>query len=196
MRPQPSRQEIVPYFDKLVDAYRAYCVDVSKRSMALSIETCAYVWWLCDELDARSVCDLGSGFSSYTLRRYAQTIDPPITVASVDDAPMWLRATADFLVRHDMTSAGLHPAHVWLTMDDRYDVIVHDFSGGDVRNAWMWHAAERLNPGGVLVFDDAQNHGHHFEMGAVARHHGWDLLDGWEQTVDEVGRYAAMVVNT
>jgi hypothetical protein len=52
---QPSRGEVLPFFERLVPAYREYCTSVSKRSMALSIESAAYLWWVCDQVKARSV---------------------------------------------------------------------------------------------------------------------------------------------
>jgi hypothetical protein len=163
---QPSRDDIRPYFERLVPAYREYCLTVSKRSMALSIETCAYLWWLCVHLDAKAVADLGSGFSSYVLRLYASESGHTVRVASVDDNDEWL---------------------------DKSERFIHDYAAGDIRNEWMTVAVEHRAPSGVVVFDDAQNHNHHFNMAAAARQAGLRLYDVYEQTVDEVGRYGAMI---
>jgi len=188
---QPSRELIRPYFDRLVPAYRAYCTTVSKRSMALSIETCAFLWWLCVELDAHAVADLGSGFSSYVLRLYASEADHLVLVASVDDNDDWLTKTRDFMVGQGLDPKGLF-GDEWRDHPAQYDVICHDYSSGDRRDEWMLIAAEHLAPGGVLLFDDAQNVRHHWAMAEAARRNGLRLFDVYEQTVDEVGRYAGM----
>jgi predicted O-methyltransferase YrrM len=189
---QPSRDDIRPYFERLVPAYREYCLTVSKRSMALSIETCAYLWWLCVHLDAKAVADLGSGFSSYVLRLYASESGHTVRVASVDDNDEWLDKSERFIADHGLTPKGLYGPE-WRDHPAQYDVICHDYAAGDIRNEWMTVAVEHRAPSGVVVFDDAQNHNHHFNMAAAARHAGLRLYDVYEQTVDEVGRYGAMV---
>jgi hypothetical protein len=189
---QPSRGEVLPFFERLVPAYREYCTTVSKRSMALSIESAAYLWWVCDHVKARSVADLGSGFTSYVVRSYAATADREVTVSSVDDAPYWLRQTADFLTSQNQSTAGLVRHDVWRAQDVKWDVIVHDIGGGELREEWMTVAAKHLAWDGVLIFDDAQNRSHHMEMGRVAREFGLRLFDVYEQTVDEVGRFATV----
>ena len=188
---QPDREEIRPYFDRLVPAYRTYCTTVSKRSMALSIETCAYLWWLCVHVDARAVADLGSGFSSYVLRRYAAEAHHRVRVASVDDNDEWLINTRQFIVDQGLDPKGLF-GNEWADHPAKYDVICHDYSAGPNREGWMVVAAEHLAPNGVLLFDDAQHVGHRLAMAETARRFGLRLFDVFEQTVDEVGRYAGM----
>jgi predicted O-methyltransferase YrrM len=188
---QPARDTIRPYFERLVPAYREYCLNVSRRSMALSIETCAYLWWLCDELQATAVADLGSGFSSYVTRMYAADAAHDVRVVSVDDNAHWLANTRRFLTDHNLSVDGLHDES-WRHTSHQYDVICHDYASGDIRNEWMVVAVEHRSMDGVLVFDDAQNRNHHFNMAETARRFGLRLFDVYEQTVDEVGRYATL----
>lgn len=188
---QPPRAEILPYFERLKPAYQTYCQGVSVRSMALSIETCAYVWWLCDTVRARRVADLGSGFSSYVLRAYAaDAAYQPVQVDSVDSDRGWLTATRDFCRTQDQPDGGFMLGPKWAGSDTHYDVVVNDYDSGPTREAFADLAAQKLTAAGVVVFDDAQNADHHHNMAEVCIHHGLTLLDLYHQTVDELGRFA------
>lgn len=189
---QPSRDLIRPYAEDLWADYREYCLTVSRRGMAASIESCAYLWWLCDTVDARTVADCGSGFSSYTLRRYAQGKD--VEVVSVDDSPEWLARTAEFLTGHHLPATGLVGPVEWAANDLRFDVVFYDYSGGDAREENMALAASKVADGGVIVFDDAQHAGHYKRMTEVCRDERMHLFDVRSQSADEVGRFAAMGV--
>jgi predicted O-methyltransferase YrrM len=189
---QATRDEVGPYFDILFPRYKDYCMTVSRRGMAASIETVAYMWWLCDQIKAVRVADMGSGFSSYVLRCYQAKADHAVDVVSVDDSPEWLARTRDWLTHCDLPADGLVWSPDWRDGTDTYDLIFYDYAGGPARNEWMWDAAKRLNPDGVLLFDDAQHPGHHFEMARVATANNLHLFDVYGVTVDESGRYAAM----
>ena len=60
----PTADMLAPYLHALTDAYILYCQSVSKRSMAISLETAAYLAYLADHLKPAASCDLGSGFTS------------------------------------------------------------------------------------------------------------------------------------
>ena len=189
---QPSRLDIGPYHDRLWPAYKEYCTTVSPRGMAISIETAAYLWWLCDHEEATRVVDLGSGFTSYVLREYAAHAGRDVIVMSVDDNESWLDKTGMFLHSVGHSADGLYLADEWRNTTGRFDVIIHDFSSGAIREEWMTVAADRLEDGGVIIFDDAQHPEHYRHMCEVARSHSLYLLDVYEQTVDEIRRFAAV----
>jgi len=188
---QPHRSEVLTYFERLVPEYRAYCVSVSKRSMALSIESCAYLWYLCDTIKARNVVDLGSGFSSYVLARYAAEADYPVRVDSVDSDPEWLDKTRRFCESHGGVGSFML-GEVWEQTDRRYDVIINDYGRGAVREQMAAIAVRRLTPAGVIMFDDAPNSSHRHDAARVCGEAGLALLDLYHQTVDEVGRFALL----
>lgn len=188
----PQRVELQPLFDRLVPAYVDYCRTVSRRSMAMSIESCTLLWHLCRFYRARAVCDLGSGFTSYVLALYASEADYPVTVHSVDDAPEWLERTGSFLARHGMDTGGLLAWAEWRQLPDCYDVIVHDFASGDLRNDSMTDAALRLNTPGAVLFDDGHHDGHAANAALVAEAHGLTLVDVRALTLDQVRRFAML----
>ena len=177
-------EDVAPFRAALVPTYIDYCQNVSRRSMAISIETASYLAWVCTTTTPKRTCDLGSGFTSFVLQSF------PAPATSVDDDRAWLDRTREFLERSGRPVDGLVEWVDWLDGSDTYDVIVHDFARGDLRNTSMWEAAERLNPGGVLIFDDAQHGGHATEMRKVVDHHGWEVIDLHDITRDLVGRYA------
>ena len=59
---------------------------VSSKGMALSLETAALVLLLCEIKQPKTIVDLGSGFSSYVLRKWAQGAKHDVVVWSVVDA--------------------------------------------------------------------------------------------------------------
>lgn len=191
MRLHPARDEMRPLYDALFAPYKEYVRSVSPRWMALSIESCVYAWWLADQFGARRVADLGSGFSSYTMRRYALE-HPGVEVASVDDDDDWLQRTGKFLAEHDMPVGNLWGPAEFRSCPDTFDLIVHDYSSGEDRESMMVDAADHLAPGGFLLFDDAQHLGHRLAMVEVARSHGLVMYDVLEQTLDEVGRHCTL----
>lgn len=187
---QPARSDILPYFQRLVPEYREYCLSVSRRSMALSIETCAYLWWLCDVKAATVAADLGSGFSSYVLRRYAAESGLPVIVHSVDSDPEWLERSRRFCLDHGRDGDGFMTGDAWLNIDDEYDVVLNDYDKGEVREEFAGYGADRLKPSGVIVFDDAQNRSHLFNMATTCVGRDMELFALVDQTMDEVGRFA------
>jgi predicted O-methyltransferase YrrM len=184
---QVTKVSLEGFRQALIPAYIDYCQHVSKRSMAISIETATFVAHLCRRRRVQMVADLGSGFSSYVLRRYS----PAVT--SIDDSSEWLDRTTAFLRKYGLHQGMLVGWDEWTADDDRYDLIVHDFSSGELREQSMWTAAGRLAPGGMVVFDDAQHDGHRAAMGDVAEAFGMQLTLMRDLTLDAVGRYAAVM---
>ncbi len=172
----------------LAPAYQDYCLRVSPQSHALSMETCVFASWLCSVRHATSPADFGSGFSSYALRRCVEQ------VTSVDNDKNWLDKTGEFLRRFDTPDAGLMLWDEWLASGRTHDLIVYDFASGETREAGMPVVAERLAPGGMILFDDSHHESHHRVMVATCRDFDLDILDVHDATVDLFGRFALAAV--
>jgi hypothetical protein len=188
----PTRSQLQSTFDSLVGPYVDYCRNVSRRSMALSIESCTLLLHLCRHFQAESVCDLGSGFTSFVLAKYAATAGHPVRVVSVDDSSEWLLRTREFLHRYGYPTGGLMSYDAWKGNTDHYDVIVHDFSSGEQRDQSMVAAARRCNK--ALLFDDANHAGHSAQMVAVCDVYGLTPVDVKALTYDQVRRFARLAV--
>ena len=190
----PTRLDTAPYADRLSDAYANYVAGVSAGDHAVSLETAAMIWWYCDHIQAASVCDLGSGFSSHVLRAYAASADHRVQVVSVDTDADWLDKTIGFMRECDEPGAFIL-LDDWLASDAQFDLIFHDIANGEQREALMATAAARLNPGGVLILDDAQNASHHAEMVRLTDELGWALLDTKQTTLDHIERFALVATS-
>lgn len=164
----PTREELAPIVETLHNAYRHYVTTVSLPQWAVSPETAALIEWACIRNDPVTVCDLGSGFTSYVLRRYAE--GRGVAVTSVDHDGDWLARTEAFLYEHDLPTTDCVLWRDWLDRDDLYDLIVVDMAIGDLRNDAIKRAPLRLNRGGLIIFDDAQSE-HQPNMSTAASDH-------------------------
>src|SRR5690606_36998947 len=79
--------------NSLAPLHDAYCRDRSDRIMAMSLETAAALAVLIEASGARRIADLGSGFSSYVVRKAA----PDAEAWSVDDSDEWIEVTRAYL---------------------------------------------------------------------------------------------------
>ena len=186
-----AREDVIACADEIRDAYLDYVNNVSVAQHAISLPTAALFMHLMDVHNPRTVLDLGSGFTSFVSRFWANSRQYDACCVSVDTDPIWLAKTVDFVYRYGITS-GEFILDTDLHRTERFDVIIHDLAGGEIRNEWSPTAASMLAPGGVMIFDDMQHHGHHMAASEAARQAGLDLYDVYDLTLDEFGRYAAV----
>lgn len=179
----PTLEMLEPYRRALLDAYIIYCQTVSKRSMAISIETAAYIAYLADHLNPVA-CDLGSGFTSFALRKFAKN------VTSVDDNAEWLRRSKRFSRSYRVDTDNFV---LWDDLDktSRFGLLVNDFSSGEIRNASFPVSFAMCS--GPIVCDDAGSI-HHDPIRQAAVDAGRALVDISVQTVDIIGRYAVLIL--
>lgn len=77
--------------------HERYVTEVSNRYWAASLQLSAFLWHLCRTIDARSVLELGSGFTTYVFRRYAAESSHDVRVLSADTDEAWVERTLTFL---------------------------------------------------------------------------------------------------
>jgi len=188
----PNRSNCRPYLERLLPAYLDYVENVSHPAHALSVETGALMWWVCDQIHAESVCDLGSGFSSFVLAAYAAMSGANVT--SVDTDPEWLDKTQGFLTDVEAPTDGLMLLDEWQSGTDTFDFVLNDLAGGELRESTYGATLDRLNPGGVAIFDDAQSTSHRLAMCVAAGERDLHMVDVWGATLDPIGRFAVMVM--
>jgi predicted O-methyltransferase YrrM len=187
----PPIQDFVACREDIIDAYEDYIVHVSPEQMAISLETATYIYWLAVKTQPATLADYGSGFTSYVLR----AVDCG-KVLSVDDQESWLNWTFQFLERWNVCYGDLLPFETARheTEPGSLDLIVYDFAAGEKREAFMGWALDRLAPGGLCVFDDAQHAEHQNKMRAACKDRKIELFDLSEITKDRHGRFAALAV--
>lgn len=169
-------------------AYGEYVSTVSTPGMAVSLSTASVLLALCRRSRINTAMDLGSGFTSYALQRWAA--EGGADVCSVDDNAEWLARTRCFLELHGFVSPRLY---LWPDAPQGgVDLVFHDLASGVTREEAMPLAASWARR--YAIFDDAHHRGHRERMRAVCAEGGLTLYSLRSVTLDSRKRYAAMAV--
>ena len=189
----PDRLEQCAIADMLRPVYSEYVKMVSTPEMAVSLETAAYLYYLCMVRKPARALDLGSGFSSYVFRRYASEASHPMHVTSVDDDAEWLARTQRFVQRHRVQGANFELWNHFSTDEPaEYDLVFHDLASGELRERAMSVAVARVSHGGSIVFDDAHHAGHRARMFAECKMRDLRVFRLRRLTLDSAGRWAVL----
>lgn len=177
----------------LDDLYDRYVTDVSKPEMAISLELARFVYALCVNQAPRVILDLGSGFSSVVFRWYAAH-DGRAVVWSVDDDPVWMAQTRQFLTRAGLTNDHMEcwrslEAGAWLAAD----LILYDFGSTVPRCANMPLLMQNADPQALLIVDDVHQPPIRRAAMSFIRSNRLRYTDVGPLTKDRYGRYAWMV---
>ena len=137
--------------------------------------------------------DLGSGFSSYVIRAWAQQHGAESW--SVDTSVEWLERTREYL-----SGAGVSSEHLLLWDDflahppGDFDLLLHDLGGMGMRALTLPSVLSVVAPGGVVVLDDMHKDPYHPLVVQELDRRGWRLFNLSWRTTDTFGRYAAVTV--
>ncbi len=94
-------------------AYQDYVSQFSSSLISLSLNRASFLFFFSQLIQAKNILDLGSGFSSYVFRMYAQQAGLGV-VTSVDDSDSWLMETQRFLTRYNIESTQLLSLHQYV----------------------------------------------------------------------------------
>ena len=179
---------------QLQPAYESYVHAVSAGDHAMSLELAAFLLELARQTGARRVVDLGSGFSSYVLRRYAdERSDTDVT--SIDSSPDWLERSRDFVDDHGLDVDRFVDWSCFEPRDEMgsFDVVLHDLGDMTLRTAALSDALLLAGPGGYVVLDDVHKRGYRaLVRRVVAASSAW-RIDIRAVTRDRLGRYAMLI---
>lgn len=123
-------KEINKSFDKkkileslnLEKEYEYYTTNVSNKNMAVSLTCCSYLLHLINYFEPESVLDLGSGFSSFALRKYNKVFNKKLLIRSVDSDKIWLNKTKQYCKDKDLSSEGFFTWNRVESFNDFYKV--------------------------------------------------------------------------
>jgi predicted O-methyltransferase YrrM len=176
--------------------HERYCSEVSNRNWAASVQLSALLWHLCRTIDARSVLEFGSGFTTYVFRRYAAESSHEVRVLSADDDEAWLGKTSAFLDSAGAADGELVPLEeLDGTIDGhRFDLVFNDVFGG-IRPATTALAARHTLPNGLLILDDANRAADRRSLLLAAKVHRLAAFDLRPWTQDEIGRWALLATD-
>ena len=181
-----NSRELKPYYDK-------YISEVSSCDQAISFELAVFLLVVCNIRKPGRILDLGSGFSSFIFRFYAQSAPNKPIVYSVDDSPQWLDKTSDFLVKYGISNQNVLDWQLFLASDqEKFDLILNDFSILETRSVRLNDILALVSPGGLVVMDDM--HWQEYAKNALAalnkynfRHYSLKCF-----TKDNFGRYSVL----
>ena len=146
---------------ELAPHHARYVAEVSSEKMAASLELSVFLLWWCRAQRPRRVVDLGSGFTSYVLRRHQAEATPRPAVWSVDDDPAWLERTRAWLHQHRLDDGDLVSWDSFVASGARdFDLVVHDVGSMQFRAGQLDRALDLAAPGGLVLIDDMHRFDH------------------------------------
>ncbi len=174
-------------------AYQHYIEHVSSDFMAASLESSAFLYSFARATQPRTIVDLGSGFSSLVLRKYAAEATNNPTVWSVDDHGGWLEKTAEFLQQQGCPSDNLLEWPNTAAIDDlKFDLIFHDMGNMTTRAAALPWVTDHLSDRGYVILDDMHKAAYRKKASAHMERTGTEQYSLRALTHDFLGRFAVM----
>lgn len=177
--------------------WEAYVASVSPAAMAASLETCALLLALARARRAARVLDLGSGFSSFVLRSYAQSRAAAgagdVLAVSVDSSTEWLDRTRAFLEAQRVPAGHLV---AWDAFREAprgpFDLVFHDLGNMAVRAEALAFMLAQVGAGGIVLFDDMHKQGYPARVAQACAQAGFEFCAVPALTTDAFGRFAAV----
>jgi hypothetical protein len=177
--------------------HQRYIGSVSTEPMALSLESAAAICVIVRCTLARTVLDLGSGFSSAALRlaREKGLIRSDLEIYSVDDEPLWLEKTRDFLRQQSLPTDNLvaWSALVERIPDRQFDVVSHDLGGMRTRRDTLVKSWEFVAQDGFWFLGDMHKDGFRDHLTTMLARMPHVRYDVDAVTRDHYGRFAWLV---
>jgi predicted O-methyltransferase YrrM len=169
-----------------------YIRTISSPEMSISLELAALLLALCRKNKAKKVLDLGSGFSSFVLRRYVNEV-VGAEAYSVDDDEKWLVRTREYLSNFSLRSDNLYTLKEFIVSGKgQFDLILLDLNYVDVRGKFISLAVERTRAGGFIIFDDVHKREYLTSVIGQANKLPVTLFDISSVTTDRFGRYSIL----
>lgn len=190
--------------DMLRPAHELYTSTISSKGMALSLETAAFVWSLCEERKPSSILDLGSGFSSYVVRQWAKTNRFYPSICSVDDDANWLLQSQKFCNENGVDSLNFREWNAFFPEDKHgikttmlFDLVIYYLGRMQCRSQNLRRGLQFRSPMGVVVVDDMHKFNYAKEVKQAISDLGLVGHDMREATTDaHEGRHCWLVTAT
>ena len=181
-------------YKKLAPYYEEYIDEVSMDWMAVSLELSAFLLTFCQITQPKQIADLGSGFSSFVLRLYAAG-EEGVTVYSVDDDPVWLSHTQEFLHKHKLS---IEHTIIWegfrLQEPGGFDLILHDLGSMALREETLPFVLTLLRPGGFCLINDMHDKEYSPKVKRIIKEAQAQMYTLSRYTRDKYRRYCYLAV--
>lgn len=177
----------------LAPAHKDYTNRVSSEDMAVSLQTATLLHLLCRLVRPRSVLDLGSGFSSYVLRRTRAEHGLEMRLLSLDTDPEWLERSREYTREQGLPDDGFE---LWDEARDAvFDLVFLDMERPPRRNGFVMPTLQRFcRPGTLLLLDDLHMTGYRTFVLETLMGFSYCHLDCRCYTMDRFGRWASLFV--
>lgn len=141
--------------DDIIEQYKKYTTTISTPGMAASLECCAFLMQICEKVSAKHVLDLGSGFSSYSLRYFRKKYSKNMVVWSVDSDEEWLEKSKQFCKENSVYISNFKPWDKIKNTKKRFDLVFVDIDRTPNRPDYYKPLIENFtNDETIVVFDD------------------------------------------
>jgi predicted O-methyltransferase YrrM len=177
----------------LKEQHSYYITNISIGNSAASLEVSSFLDAFIRVKGSKRIVDLGSGFSSYVLRKYmSESVD--VEVWSVDSDKNWLNKTHDFLLKKNLNAEHLCTWDEFVTsINGKFDLIFLDVRPVKRRVDNLKLLYDSLSKDGVLVIDDVHKDHLRLPMLRYFNHNPGELVNLKKITIDNLGRYSALV---
>jgi predicted O-methyltransferase YrrM len=175
----------------LENAYGEYVKHISSPDRAISLQMAAFLSALCERHRPVSILDLGSGFSSFVFRAYAQT---HAAVWTVDDDPNWLERTAQFLTARLVPTNNMALWQEGGWRDEGFDLVCYDLGGMTTRAQALPEILQKIGDTTILVLDDMHKEEYVPTVERELRTGQWRYFDARSHTMDHYGRFCGVVL--
>ncbi len=195
----PGLRESLEAVDRLVPdlaaSHARYVAEAETTPvMAASLELSRFLIAWCSTVQPLRIVDLGSGFTSYALRRWAETEGAGSKeLLSVDDEVEWLGRSREFSARSGLDSEGFL---TWGEFEGLagaragFDLVVNDFSSVRRRAELTDRVFGLVRRGGAVLCDDIQKARLWRAARQAARRQHFDGYSLRTYTLDRIGRFA------
>lgn len=182
----------------LAPLHAEYLKSVSTADMAVSLELASFMLALCRSWKPQRVVDLGSGFSSYVLRRYAAETGDAV-VASVDDDKLWLARTGDWLKQQGL---GTDQLFEWSEFKARmgklgpFDLTLYDMGSMATRISELRPVLTGcMHKDSLMILDDVHKTDYEQYARYVCRSMQLRWADASDVSFDAINRHSAVVAH-
>lgn len=173
----------------ILDLYQEYTTSVSTRSAAISLETCDFLWKLCNERNPKVIVDTGSGFSSFVLRLWSK--DKGSLVYSFDDSKHWIEKSKAFSAKNGVS---IDNFVVWkgeFHIKDA-DILLHDLGNMITRSNTLDTIYKMVKHTGVIILDDLHKANYRESANNFFAKRGY-AIKNIDDTKDEFSRFVGVV---
>lgn len=174
--------------------YTFYVQNISSGDMASSLEVGHFICELSRVFDKKKVLDLGSGLSSFILRKHSEEVSG-VSITSIDDDLDWLNKTRKFLSSKNLNIDNLFYWDDFKSKKQKYDLVFYDLGSMETRkNNFQFILDNYLDKSGFFVIDDIHKSDYKkYVMKIISERNDLNFRNLKYLTKDRYKRYSGLI---